>query len=633
MAVPGGGDRLSSPVPGDGWRFDMVRLLVSCVLLFRFADAAGLQNQLQDHPSPYLALHGQDPVAWQQWNERTTGLARVQDRLMMLSIGYFSCHWCHVMQQESFRDPEIARFLNRHFVPVKVDRELEPALNERMMHFTQGLLGRSGWPLQVFLLPEGYPVYSVLYVPPGEFLAALRRIHAVWQQHPQQVRDLIRQEADRPYPEPVPEIEPELYAEVVKDAVTGVLASADHFNGGFGDQQKFPSVPQLAYLLHRYQSGRDRELREFLELTLDVMSERGLHDHLAGGFFRYTVDPDWETPHFEKMLYDSVGLAEIYLDAADLLARPAYMETARNTLEFLRTRMRDDSGALISSISAVDENLEEGGGYLWSMDQIESVLDARLAGFVREIWGLDRPAEFPAGHHLRFVVTPEQYAQRHGIARSRVDEMYREVRTRLLGFRDRRKIPVDSKLIAGWNGMALSLLVRAARVFPDAGYLTMAGSVRDFLAERAWDGKQLSRAMAGGRPVGSASIEDYAHVSKGLLDWALFMDSQPDMQLAYRISEAGWRRFYRGHGWHWGQGDLLPSLAGARLLGDGAIRSPSAVLIETALRLARLLDDTALRNRALSALNQPPELLTAEPFRHVSQLALIERLLYGHNPL
>lgn len=621
--------RLNSPVRKPRRRLGMARLLVSCVLLFRFADAAGLQNALRDHPSPYLALHGQDPVAWQQWNERTVSLARTQDRLMMLSIGYFSCHWCHVMQQESFRDPEIARFLNGHFIPVKIDRELEPALDERMMDFTQGLLGRAGWPLQVFLLPEGYPVYAVLYAPPGEFLSALRRIHAVWQQHPQRVRDLIRKEADAGYPGPSPEFDPAFHARIVQDAQTGVMAGADHFSGGFGDQQKFPSVPQLAYLLHRYRSGGDRELGEFLELTLEAMSGRGLHDHLAGGFFRYAVDPDWETPHFEKMLYDNVGLAGIYLDAADLFDRNAFRETARRTLEFLRTRMRDDSGALISSISSVDGNLEEGGGYLWSVDQVESVLDAPLAEFVREIWGLDQPAEFAAGHHLRFVVSPEQYAQRHGIARNRVDEMYRDARARLLRSRDRRDIPVDGKLIAGWNGLALSLLVRAARVFPDAGYLPAARAVRDFLAERAWDGKRLSRAMAGRRPAGSASIEDYAYVSRGLLDWALFTDSRSDMQLAYRISEEGWRRFHRGHGWHRGENGLLPSLAGERLLRDGATRSPSAVLIETALQLAGLLDDAALRNRALSALNQAPEALAAEPFWHVSQLVLVEKLLDG----
>lgn len=624
---------MSVQARGYARHFSLARRLLLCVLLLGFAEAEGFQNQLQDHPSPYLALHGKDPVAWQQWDEQAIRLARMQDRIMMLSIGYFSCHWCHVMQQESFRDPEIARFLNTHFIPIKVDRELEPALNNRMMQFTERLLGRGGWPLQVFLLPEGHPIYSVLYVPPAEFLAALRRIHTVWQQHPQQVRDLVRQDAGQTYPEPGPELDPAVYAEIVESAAFKVLINADHFNGGFGDQQKFPSVPQLDYLLHRYRSGKSPELGEFLELTLNEMSGRGLYDHLAGGFFRYAIDPDWETPHFEKMLYDNVGLAEIYLEAAALLAQPAFLETARRTLEFLKTTMWDDSGGFVSSVSAVDENLEDGGGYLWTIDQIESVLDAQLVEFAREVWGLDRAAEFPAGHHLRLVVSLEQYAQHHGIVRSQVDGMYQEIRTKLLQARDRRNLPLDDKLIAGWNGMALSLLVRAAQVFPDAGYHLMARSVRDFLAEYMWDGGLLSRAMAGSRVAGSASVEDYAHVSGGLLDWALFTNSEADVQLAYRIADEGWRRFYRGNGWYWGESALLPPQAGQQLLPDGAIQSPSAALIETSLRLAEIMDDRAFGNRALSALNRAPEQLAAEPFWHVSQLMLIEKLLDGRYQL
>ena len=314
-----------------------------------------LQNQLLDHPAPYLALHGEDPVAWQEWGEPVVARARGENRILMISVGYFSCHWCHVMQAESYRDPEIAEFLNTHFLPVKVDRELEPALDSRLMDFTQRILGRGGWPLNVFVTPEGHPVYSVLYAPPGEFLSVLKRMQEVWFKDAAGVRELVAVEEASNYPDVPPILEEQVLSNLLEASIPGILSRADTLEGGSGEQQKFPSVPQLRYLLEAYKIQADAESKAFLELTLSAMANNGLYDHLAGGFFRYAVDPGWEIPHFEKMLYDNAELAGLYLDAGRAFGRPDLEAIGHQTLTFIIENMWRDSSGFISSFSAVDE--------------------------------------------------------------------------------------------------------------------------------------------------------------------------------------------------------------------------------------------------------------------------------------
>ncbi len=266
-------------------------LLFSVFLCVETGFAQELTNRLEDHPAPYLALHGNDPVHWQEWGEETVEYARKSNKILFLSIGYFACHWCHVMQQESYQDPQIAKLINDFFVPVKVDRELDPALDRRLMDFTQRILGRGGWPLNVFITPDGYPIYSLLYAPPAQFAITLNRLKALWENDPQKVLNVVRNETIHTFIDADPVIDRATILPMFDYATQKIIARSDALEGGFGQQQKFPSTPQLHYLLTQYEITPSGDLETFLTLSLDAMANLGVRDQLIGGFFRYSVDP------------------------------------------------------------------------------------------------------------------------------------------------------------------------------------------------------------------------------------------------------------------------------------------------------------------------------------------------------
>ena len=292
--------------PGSTIYSLLLLLLVTFTSLQTFA--APLENTLKNHPSPYLALHGNDPVAWQTWSNKVFARAKREGKLVYVSIGYFSCHWCHVMQKESYQNPAIAAVLNKYFIPVKVDRELQPALDTRMLEFVQATRGYSGWPANVFMTPEGYPLVGMVYVKPKNFLAILNKLHRQWSVRPAALRAMARKakvQMVRIELSKGPDLNKGLGKRYMKNFVRISLQTADDLNGGFGQKTKFPNITQLVALMSYAKKSRDRKVLETIKLTLDRMASQGLYDHLRGGFFRYTVDSQWQTPHFEKMLYDN----------------------------------------------------------------------------------------------------------------------------------------------------------------------------------------------------------------------------------------------------------------------------------------------------------------------------------------
>ncbi|MEA3292253.1 MAG: DUF255 domain-containing protein [Pseudomonadota bacterium] len=607
--------------------------LLFCLLLqvSSVTAAAELKNRLADHPSPYLELHGRDPVAWQEWNSETVERARQEGKLLYLSVGYFSCHWCHVMQRESYQDKGIAALLNASFVPVKIDRELEPALDERLMDFAQRTLGRGGWPLNVFITPRGYPVYAVLYMPPDNFRALLLKLDNLWKADPEKLSNLVRREAVTRFPDAPPQLDAKRVAALIEAAPNGILRRADTLAGGFGQQNKFPSVAQLQFLLERQRTQPDEELAAFLRLTLDAMASRGLRDHLDGGFFRYSTDPNWEIPHFEKMLYDNAALARLYLRAAEVFDAPEYRALARDTLDFMQWRMLADEGGLVGSFSAVDKHEVEGGYYLWTHKELQELLSEDEYKIFVRAWDMDHPAELEAGNLPRRELGARQLAEESGKPQAEIEQILQSARTKLLAVREKRVLPVDDKLLAGWNGLALSAFAEAAGALNDDSYRATARGIRDFLGKRMYDGETLSRALAKGRLLGSASLQDYAYVSRGLLDWAQLTGAEEDYRLALRIAQQGWQRFYRNNAWYQEDSTLLAPPSGEEIVTEGATPSPPAMLIRNSLLLASHFDDPALRDRALSALNRQYDPLEKAPFWFVSRLDALRFALSEQN--
>lgn len=588
-----------------------------------FAAAAPLTNRLANSPSPYLALHGADPVAWQEWSAETVERARTEGKLLYVSVGYFSCHWCHVIQRESYRNADIARFLNAHFIPVKVDRELDPALDAQLVEFAERTLGRSGWPLNVFVTPDGHPLYATLYHPPAELLGILRKLDELWRADPKRLMDLARVEDVRPAGLGVPEMNAARVRELVAATRTAILADADVVQGGFGQQSKFPQVPQLRFLLDDYARNPDTQVAEFLRLTLDAMAQNGLADHVGGGFFRYTVDPSWKTPHFEKMLYDNVELAGLYLDAARVLQRDDYRAIGVRTIDFMLDELRTEQGGFIAALSAVDDHEIEGGYYLWDAAQLESVLTADELAAYRLSAGMTDAPPFEHGWLPRRELSAAEVARRLKRSPSETGALLRSAEAKLRAARAGRGLPRDTKVIAAWNGRMLSTLVAAATITGERRYREAALALRDLLATSLWDGRSLARMRVGGRAVGTVTLEDYAYVAAGLADWALYANDDRSLKLAHSMATTAWDRFYGKGGWRFEEASLLAGVSGQDVISDGPMPSPSAVLIGTSLRLAGRTGDDRLRQQALAAANSGAGLIHDNPFWFATPVAVL----------
>ncbi len=592
----------------------MRRTIVFLVaFLLPLVSQAGLSNRLKDHPSAYLAMHGADPVQWQEWGPGALELARAQNKLLFISSGYFACHWCHVMQQESYSDRSLAALLNEHFIPVKVDRELQPALDAYLIDFVQNTHGRAGWPLNVFITPEGYPLIGLTYAPPEIFQRLLVRLSSAWQTDRDRLAAMARTTAAELAGSRVEETveAPRELTPLLEKLRAQALQAGDELQGGFGRQNRFPMAPQLTVLLELQAIKPDRKLADFLGLTLGQMATQGMHDLLAGGFFRYTVDPDWQTPHFEKMLYNQALQVPLYLRAAVVLNKPEFRLVAKETLDFVLRDMVAPGGGFIASLSAVDDRGVEGGSYLWSRELLERLLDESELRFAALAWGMQGPPNNPGGYLPVESRTPADGVLESGFEPEAARATRERIRTKLMLARASRSLPRDGKPVAAWNGLMLSALVAGARAFGDP-YRAAAGRLRDFLVERLWDGKELHRSLGDKGWIGAAALEDYAFVARGLADWAALGDRAQDRKLALRLVRMAWERFY-AEGWRQTQSRLMPGVPSEPALQDGPLPSPAAVLIELTLELAGK-EDAALRKGADAALRLSYPLAERQPF-------------------
>ena len=604
------------------------RLVLLGTLASGYVAAAGLSNSLQGHPSPYLAMHADDPVAWQDWGEAAVAHARETDRLLFVSSGYFACHWCHVMQRESYQSPEIAALLNRNFVPVKLDRELHSALDGFLIDFVDRTTGQAGWPLNVFLTPEGYPLIGATYLPPDRFGEMLVRTHQAWADDRSRLRDLAQRTSRQlrladGTAEAVPAMPPAaLQGALLKQA----LQLASPLEGGFGNQSRFPMAPQLLALLDLFQDRRDAQLGEFLEITLDAMAGQGLRDHLGGGFFRYTVDPGWQIPHFEKMLYTQALLAEVFMRAADIFGREDYADVARDTLSFVAREMPGPQGGYVASFSAIDGEGKEGGFYLWSVAQLQAVLDETDTVLARRHWVMLEPAPFDLGYLPRRGEPVAETAAALGWEPAALRQHLDQLRLRLLTARATRELPVDRKELAGWNGLLLAGFSRAAARWDDPVFRKAARRIADFLQERLWHGGGLHRAVsidADGNlsPLGTASLADYAYAAYGMDAFARFSGDPSDRAFVTALLSLAWQRFYGPGGWRSDDRPLIPAMLEAPVIAEGAMPAPSAILI----RLSLQSELSTLVEQAAAAAEQGRAKAQAEPFWYSGHLsALLE---------
>ncbi|MDT8387212.1 MAG: DUF255 domain-containing protein [Thiogranum sp.] len=582
------------------------------------------------HPSPYLAMHAQDPVRWQTWSAGTLELARRLNRPLLISVGYFSCHWCHVMQRESFQDQELAEHINSAFVPVKIDRELQPALDDYLMDFVRVTRGQAGWPLTVFLTPDGYPLLGVTYQPRDDFAALLNDLHQRWLKDGESLQVLAR-DALREW-EVLREAAQKSGSDAkdfTRDFLRQVEQRQDEMSGGFGQQSKFPMAAQLQALLWLRAQHDDTRFDDFIRLTLDSMADGGLHDLLGGGFFRYVTDPLWQTPHYEKMLYDNAWLALLYMQAADQLQSARYRRIGLSTVDFLMREMRTPGGWFISSFSAVDDQGREGCYYLWNQGELQEQLNPEQLKAVTAAWFDPQDPGADCGKLPRLQRPLVDVAEQLKWQPEKLHRVLESARSRLLDARGRRGLPADRKGIAAWNGLTLSALAAAHTSSGDQAYAVAASALVDHVMRHWWDGTRLVRATRGEKVVAAATPDDYALVARGLWDWKQIEPASVDEKAIAQMVRRAWRLFYRKDRWVLDQEPLIPMLGGRIAVEDGSLPSASAVIAELSVQVQSTRVDAALKSNVTAHLEHVQSRLGNAAFWYAGYL----KLLAGDQPL
>jgi uncharacterized protein len=574
-------------------------------------------NRLADQTSPYLLQHAHNPVDWYPWGPDALQRARAEDRPIFLSIGYAACHWCHVMERESFENPEIAALMNEHFVSIKVDREERPDLDDVYMAAVQAMTGSGGWPMSVFLTPDLRPFFGGTYFPPEDrhgmagfprVLSAVADAYRTRRSEVEQQAGALASHLQAQLAVPGGDRDPE--RRQLDAAVARLAATFDAARGGFGGAPKFPPAMTIEFLLRAWRrSGDDATLR-MVTRTLDAMADGGIHDQLAGGFARYSTDADWLVPHFEKMLYDNALLAHAYLEGYRATANERYAEVARSTIDFMLAELQTDDGGFASALDADSEGVE-GRFYVWTWEQLIDALEA--AGFVaseREAlaahWGAREGGNWEGTNVLHRPAGAEAPAALVGRGRAA-----------LLAARARRTRPArDDKQLAAWNGLALRAIAHAALVLREPRHLEAAEALLAFITgDLLRDGDRLWRTARDGRGHTPGFCEDAMAVADGLLEAHAALGTPAPLLLARRLVDRAIVDFWDEAGGTFvdTSSEHERTVAQPRGLIDNATPSANSLAADVLQRLALLAADESYARRAASILRAVAPALERQP--------------------
>ena len=481
-------------------------------------------NRLSKEKSPYLLLHASNPVDWYPWGEEAFTKAKTEAKPIFLSIGYSSCHWCHVMKRESFENKETAEILNKNFVPIKLDREERPDIDEIYMKAVISIAGQGGWPLSVFLTPSLQPFFGGTYYPPEDrygipsFKTILAKMIELWETQ----RDEIEASAKKIATSLTEEfriVKGKLAVFPLDAAYATLTSQFDTLSGGFSGAPKFPT-PSLLFFLIRYYS-RTKKIRalDMVTKTLTKMARGGLNDQLAGGFHRYSVDRYWRIPHFEKMLYDNALLPIVYLEAWQATKNSFFSDIAKETLDWALNEMRSKQDGFFSAQDAESKG-EEGTYYVWTKDEVTQILDQRNAEIFSNYYGVSEEGNFEKSSNILHIAKePQMIASELGLSETDVKQALKQSKKTMLKHRNTRTKPAtDDKVLTSWNGLMISALAKAYQVLEDERYLRAAEGSADFILNNLLDGEELNRRWRDGEAAVDGVLEDYAFMVMGLID-------------------------------------------------------------------------------------------------------------------
>ncbi|MHB2025263.1 MAG: thioredoxin domain-containing protein [Elusimicrobiota bacterium] len=601
-----------------------------------------MPNRLISEKSPYLLQHAHNPVDWRPWNEESFAAARARNKPIFLSIGYSTCHWCHVMERESFESLETARILNENFVPIKVDREERPDIDRIYMAAVQAIAGQGGWPLSVFLTPELMPFFGGTYFPPEPrwnmpaFNDVLAQISKAWSSNrPRMVAEAQRlADALRPSPKPAPAANALPDIAVGDSAAESYASSFDREHGGFSRAPKFPLPANQHFLFRLWARTKRADVLDMALSTLRQMSRGGIFDHLGGGFHRYSTDEAWRVPHFEKMLYDNAQLAVNFLEAFQITGDQDFAKTARAVLDYMLRDLESPHGGFFCAEDA-DSLPEthapekfEGAFYIWTKGEIKAAA-RQDADLFCAYYGVQDDGEsvLHAGQSTREI------SARLGTDQAQAGEALDRARARLLAARARRPRPDrDEKILSSWTALAISAFAKGARVLGDDGYLLAAARAAEFIHANLWDGEKLFHRWAGGERAVMGTSDDYAFLAQALLD--LFdADNNPrHLEWALRLCRDQKRLFWASPGGFY----LTAAGSDPRLLfrvtdeADNVEPCASSISASNALRLSRLTSLPDLEKTAADILAAFSDRLKERPLSLPSMLSALE--LYASPP-
>ena len=596
--------------------------------------AARKPNRLVHEKSPYLLQHAYNPVDWYPWGDEAFAKARQEQKPVFLSIGYSTCHWCHVMERESFENPEIAGLLNQGFVSIKVDREEHPDLDQVYMAAVTMLTGQGGWPLTVFLTPDRKPFFGGTYFPPERRwqVAGMREllpaVAAAWGGKRDELlasaesltASLSEQLASASSPGTVT-------LELLHEAFNQAAHAFDASAGGFGGAPKFPRGQELSFLLRYWTRTKTGQALDMVTVTLDHLARGGIHDHLGGGFHRYATDDRWLVPHFEKMLYDQALLARACLEAYRVTKQADYAETARGIFEYVLRDLTDPRGGFYSAEDADSEG-EEGKFYVWTPDEVIRVLGREEGELFNRFYGVTPEGNFEHRTSILHIEQPlDTFAKLKGFDPQPLRERLASARARLLAARSARPRPSrDDKILTSWNGLMIAAFAYGGSTLDEPRYVEAARKAASFVLSTLTQDGELLRRYRDGEAAYPGTLEDYAFFINGLLElYEAEFDPQwlsEAKRLAARMIERFWDE--PGGGFFLRGKDELPLIVRSKEISDGAMPSGNSMAVLALLRLGRLTADAQLEGMGRRALEAFAASLARSPFSYPQMFGAVD---------
>ena len=615
-----------------------IALLVS--LLFLRIDVFGQEesttqshkftNNLINETSSYLLEHAHNPVNWNPWSDTLLQKAKEQDKLIVISVGYSSCHWCHVMARETFEDEEVASLMNLNFINIKVDREERPDIDQLYMTAVQLIKGQGGWPLNVILLPNGKPLYGGTYHTKEQWINTLEKINALYRNNPEKLVE---------FGEKITQGIAELNLVDLKEEKT--IASLEQLNvaiynwqkewdyewGGDKGSQKFMLPENLSFLLDYGILSKNEKVLEHVETTLDKILLGGIYDHVEGGFFRYSTDPYWKVPHFEKMLYDNAQLVTIYSRAYRVFKKEIYKNAAMSTIAFLETNMRNSSGVFFATIDA-DSDGKEGAYYLWKKEKLKDVITSDFDLF-SAYFNITNEAILEEENYTLFKsMSDEDFIKEHNLDASTFIKIKEKWLQKLVAARKLRVAPkIDKKIITSWNALMINGYVEAYRTFGNLEYLESANKIMNFIKENLYKDNRLSHSIVNKIRNENGFVEDYAFLINGSINLYTVSLNQDDLNFAKSLTEDTNKLFLDPNSSMYNYSSNEKLITKIIKTDDGVLPSPNSIMAQNLLELGHLLYNVDYIEQTDKMLNNMQTQLLSSPNNYsVWGSVLLEKL-------